>query len=142
MLKPLILSLGALLAAAAPAGAHGAVAIGGNPGDVAKNGIAIGISKDDDTKELAEAGAVEQCKAFHGRNPAQTSARCGVVADFSHAWVAFAMDPKPQTPGFGWSIDVDKATAERNAMNQCKASSPDDRKQFCAISGKLEDTKP
>ncbi len=142
MLKSLILALSAILVTALPADAHGAVAVGGNPADVAKNGIAIGISKDDDTKELAEAGAVEQCKAFHGKNPAQTAARCAVVANFDHAWAVIAMDPKPQSAGFGWSIDPDKATAERNAMNQCKASSPDERKRFCALTGELQDTKP
>jgi len=142
MLKSLIFALSAMLVTALPAGAHGAVAIGGNPADIAKNGIAVGVSKDDDTKDLAEAGAVEQCKAFKGRNPAQTAARCVVVADFAHAWAVIAMDPKPQSPGFGWSIDADKATAERNAINQCKSSSPDERKQFCALTGELQDTKP
>ena len=142
MLKSLTLALGATLTAAAPAYAQGALALGGSTADVARNGIAVGIANDQATQQLAEANALEQCRVFRGTNPAATSAHCIVLVSFTHEWAVVALDPKAHTPGFGWSVDADKATAERNAVKQCQASSPDDRKQFCAISGELQDTKP
>lgn len=141
MLKTSILMLAVTLAAAAQADAHGAIAIGGNTAEAATKGIAVGITQNYDTKAEAEAQALQKCLAYRGA-PKETVAQCKVVQSFSHEWVVVALDPAPSTPGFGWSIDADKATAERNAMNQCKASSPEERKPFCQIAGEMEDTRP
>ena len=141
MLKTSFLALAAMLAATSSAGAYGAIAIGGNTADAATKGIAVGITKDYGTAAEAEVAAVQKCLAYTGA-PKETVAQCKVVQSFSHEWVVVALDPGDSTPGFGWSIDADKASAERNAMSQCKASSPDDRKPFCKIAGEMDDSKP
>jgi hypothetical protein len=140
MLWSAILGLAAALAAASPASADGALAIGGNTAEVATNGIVFGIGNNWDTKDEAEAEAMRQCLAQKGA-PAAV-ATCKLVEDFRHEWVVIALDPAVGTPGVGWSIDVDKMTAERNALDQCKASSPDARKAYCEVDRESSDTKP
>jgi hypothetical protein len=142
MLKTSCLIITATLATAATAGAHGALAIGGAIAKVAENGIAVGVSVDHQTPAEARAAALERCHAFQGSKPEETTAHCAVVAEFSHKWAAVVLDSKPNTPGFGWAIDPDKATAERKAMEQCKATSPAERKAFCASAGAVQDVKP
>jgi hypothetical protein len=141
MLRSSLLGLALVLAAASPASAYGALAIGGNTAEAATKGIAVGISKNYATKDAAEAEAMKQCLSYRDA-PAATVALCKVVEDFSHEWVVIALDPGLSTPGFGWSIDVDKLTAERNAMDQCKASSPDERKAYCEMASEMSDTAP
>jgi hypothetical protein len=141
MLRSSILGFAAVLATASPAAAYGALAIGGNTADAATKGIAVGISKNYSTKDAAEAEAMKQCLSYRGA-PAETVALCKLVETFSQEWVVIALDPAPSTPGFGWSIDVDKMAAERNALDQCKASSPDERKAYCEVASELSDTTP
>jgi hypothetical protein len=142
MLKAMCLIGAAILATETAASAHGALAIGGAIAKVAENGIAVGVSVDHQTPAEARTAALERCRAFQGSKPEETTAHCAVVAEFSHKWAAVVLDSKPNTPGFGWSIDADKATAERKAMEQCKATSPADRKAFCASAGAVQDAKP
>jgi hypothetical protein len=141
MLKSSILGFALVLAATSPASAYGALAIGGNPADAAAKGLAFGISHNYGTKDAAEAEAMKQCLSQTDA-PAETVALCKLVENFSHEWVVVALDPGAGTPGFGWSIDTDKDTAERNAMDQCKASSPDERKAYCVVSREFGDTHP
>lgn len=142
MLKLLAAAVAAVLLTAGQAAAHGAIAIGGSTAKIEQNGVAVGISTDDAAEDAANQSAIERCRAYASKRPAETTARCAVVVSFTHEWVVFAMDPKEATPGFGWSVDADKAVAERNAMSQCKASSTDERKPYCVLSGELQDTKP
>jgi len=121
------------------ASAHGALAIGGNTSEVATKGIAFGDSYNYNTKAEADARALQECEK---RRAELTVAPCQIIADFTRQWVFISMDPAAGTPGFGWSVDTDRATAEGNAINQCKASSPDDRKQFCVVSQFYHDEKP
>jgi hypothetical protein len=141
MLKSSLLGLAAALAATAPACAYGALAIGGNTAEIAAKGVAVGYSHDYGSEAEADDLAVKECLAYTGA-PAETVAKCKLVQSFSHAWLVIALDPAPSTPGFGWSIDADKAAAERNAMDQCKASSPDDRMAYCEIGGEASDSTP
>ena len=112
--------------------AHGAVAIGGNPAEAATKGIAVGESHNYRTKEEARARALQECQDYPDA-PAETTALCEVLDDYSHEWLSIALDPEPSTPGFGWAIAKTQESAERNAMNQCKASSSSARKPFCKI---------
>jgi hypothetical protein len=141
MPKSFVLGLVAILASTSGASAYGALAIGGNTADAATKGIAVGITRNYSTQAEAQAEAIKHCLAYVGA-PAETVALCKLIESFSHEWVAVAVDPGPSTPGFGWSIDVDKMSAERNALDQCKASSPDERKTFCEMAGELSDTTP
>ena len=117
---------------ASTAWAHGAVAIGGNPAEAATKGIAVGESHNFDTKEAARARALQECLNYPDA-PAETTALCEVLDDYSHEWLSVALDPEPSTPGFGWAIAKTQKSAERNALNQCKASSSSARKPFCKI---------
>lgn len=141
MVKISILTLAVTLAAATSASAHGALAIGGNTADAATKGIAVGYATNFNTTAEAEAEALKHCFAYTGA-PAETVALCKLVRSFSHEVLVVALDPGPSTPGFGWSIDANMATAERNAMDQCKASSPEDRKSFCEVVIEKSDTNP
>jgi hypothetical protein len=140
MLKPSVLATAAVLLSTSPAFAYGALAIGGSPAEAASKGIADGISSNQDTAEEAQAAAEKFCLAYTGA-PA-VAAQCKVIETFSHKWVVVAMDPAAGTPGFGWSIDADKATAEQNAVDQCKATSPDNRKPFCKVDIERGDKTP
>ena len=146
MLKALIgrslLVLGVAIAATTSAGAHGAVAIGGNTADTAKYGIAVGFAVNQSSQAVAESAAVAQCKTFDTSYPEQTTKHCAVVATFDHEWLSVSMDPQNGTPGFGWSVNSDQKSAERNALSQCKASSTDERKSFCVISVTKHDESP
>jgi alpha-D-ribose 1-methylphosphonate 5-triphosphate synthase subunit PhnG len=44
---------------------------------------------------------------------------------------AVAIDKKAGTPGFGWSIGIDKATAQREALAHCIATAGKSREKFC-----------
>jgi hypothetical protein len=129
------------LAFAAPADAHGAFAIGGSTAD-RDYGFAAGYSWDQPTQQQAEAKAIAQCKAYPSEAPEHTNAKCAVVQTFSHAWLVIAMDPDRGQTGFGYSVNADKETAERNAIALCKSSSPDARKSFCKIAASPRDEKP
>ena len=138
----LLLMAGLAMAATASASAHGAIAIGGNTADTAKYGIAVGYAVNQSSKDEAVAQAIAQCKTYPSNNPAETTAHCELAANFDHEWLAISMDPENGTPGFGWSVDANQKAAERNALSQCKASSPTERKKFCVISLSKRDEGP
>ncbi len=140
--EKLLLVAGLTMAATASSSAHGAIAIGGNTADTAKYGIAVGYAVNQSSKDEAVAQAIAQCKTYPSNNPAETTAHCELTASFDHEWLAISLDPKNGTPGFGWSVDSHKKSAERNAMSQCRASSPNERKKFCVISLSKRDQKP
>ena len=131
----------ACLTFAPNADAHGAFAIGGSTADT-DHGFAAGYAWDQPTAQQAEAKAIAQCKAYPSEAPEHTNAKCAVVQSFSHAWLVIAMDPDRGQTGFGFSVNADKETAERNAMALCKSSSPDPRKSFCSIAASRHDQKP
>ena len=123
MLKSSLLGLAATLAATAPACAYGALAIGGETSEAATKGIAVGYAHDYASQAEADALAVKECLAYTGA-PAETVARCKLVQSFSHAWLVIALDPAPSTPGFGWSIDADKAAANATPWTSARPAPP------------------
>src|SRR5262245_39749716 len=117
-----------LLGAGARAWADGALAVG-STGDVVGDGIAFGMVVDV-PKEKAADEAVRRCRTFK----AQTAAdRCKLVATFSGECFAVAYDPQPGTPGAGWGIGRDQATANRNAIAMCEETAGPSRKGFCRV---------
>lgn len=134
-------AIGLSVAAVPPAWAHAAIAVGGSMNEVAKKGIAVGFAQNYDTQGAADTEALHQCK-IQPNAPAETRAKCELVGDFSHKWLAVALDPEDGTPGFGWSIAADQASAEQRAMDQCKATSPDNRKSYCKVTKLGHDEKP
>jgi hypothetical protein len=111
-------------------GAEGALAIG-STGNVMVDGVAIGGSSNDATREEAIAGALEKCRSQPDVQKA--AARCKIVRTFTGKCYAAAFDPKSGTPGFGWGLGPDIAVATRQAMAHCRSSAGPDRAQFCRI---------
>jgi len=127
--------LGCVMAVMGAAAAHaeGAVAIG-LPADVAKNGIALGDAVNYPTRDAAAAKALENCRAFQGAPVAVKL--CKLQQTFHRQCLAYAMDPKPGTPGVGWAIAADQAAAEKAAMARCAATAGPDRQTACEVSGR------
>ena len=127
------LSSGALFAAAClltstSAIAEGALAVGWT-GDVAKDGLAVGTAINYATREAAIATAIEYCRKYDQAPRAKV--HCKLVATFRRECYAVAYDPKAGTPGAGWAVAADKATAEERAIAICEASAGTDRQGTC-----------
>ena len=121
-----------VLAADRPAMADGAVALA-QPADVAKAGVAIGISNNFENKNAAHEAALEKCRA-NPDAPAETKSLCKVVANLKDQCAAVAIDKKAGTLGFGWAIGIDKETAQTVAMINCKATAGRGRQAHCVHS--------
>ncbi len=116
------LAVAAVSMASAPAFAAGAVAVG-KPANVAKNGVAVGLNGDWDTKSQARTDAVTQCKAADVKS--STRALCKVVSTFSNQCAAIAMDPQGGTSGFGWAVANSTWEAKQQALASCRSSAGD-----------------
>jgi hypothetical protein len=109
---------------------EGAFAVG-STGNVSKDGIAYGGSYNFPTRKEAEAGALRACRNFKGAPRA--AKLCKLVATFKRECYAQANDPKAGTPGTGWAIAADEATAKDRALSACQASAGPDRRSFCVV---------
>ena len=118
--------------AADPVLAEGAVVLG-RPAAIAKAGIAIGISSNFADNESAYKKALDHCRANRDAPPS-TKSLCALIAYFKDQCAAVAIDKKPGTAGFGWSIGVTKANAQLEAMAVCKATAGESREKFCELS--------
>jgi Domain of unknown function (DUF4189) len=120
----------AAVAAGTPAGADGALAVG-STSDVAKDGIAVGTSINYKSADEARQAALKRCREY---KPApKAAAQCLSVGTFKGECYAVSFDPKPGTPGAGWAIAATKASAEERALENCKATAGDGRRDFCKI---------
>ncbi len=125
-----LFGLAVLIAFSTRTMAEGALAIG-STGNVVADGVAVGGSFDKPTAEEAIASALRTCRSQPDVRKA--AARCRIVRTFTRKCYAAAFDPKVGTPGFGWGLGPDVATATRQAMAHCRASAGKDRAQFCQI---------
>ncbi len=131
-----ILLAGALVLAGAAAGAgnagaEGALAVG-LPGDVAKQGLAVGWAVNHGTRADAEAEALRRCR--EAKEPPQaTRDLCRVVETFDDACVALALDPDAGTPGRGWAVAETQAAAEAAALEDCRQGSDEKRRAACRV---------
>jgi hypothetical protein len=112
--------------------ADGAIAVG-KPANVAKNGIAVGLSTDFSSIKAASADAMSQCK--RGEVKASTRALCRVVKTFTKQCAAVAFDPLPATSGFGWGLGATKSKARAAALASCNQSADPGRKGACKVFG-------
>jgi hypothetical protein len=117
--------------------AEGALAVGAS-GNVAKDGIALGGAIDKPTKQAAIDQALETCRRYDGAP--KMAALCRIVGTFTRECFATAYDPKSGTPGVGWAIGPDKATAEERALAACQATAGASRRKFCKGSQSFCDT--
>ena len=123
-----VLALPLLPGAAGSAWADGALAVG-STGDVVRDGIAFGMVVDE-PMATAAATALKRCRTFKARAAAE---RCSVVATFSGECFAVAYDPKSGTPGAGWGIGPDQATANGKAIAMCEETAGPERKGYCRV---------
>jgi hypothetical protein len=112
-----------------PALSEGAVAVG-VPEHVEKQGVAQGFSVRARTVADAQATALSYCRDV-SKSTAAAVALCKIVRVFHDQCVAFALDPQPGTPGYGWGVGIDKESAIANAMAMCLATAGGDRQQYC-----------
>jgi len=136
-----VVAAAVLVAALLPGGsgaarADGALAVG-STGDVVKYGVAFGMVVNL-PKDKAAAKALQHCRTFKAREAAE---RCSVVATFSKGeCFAVALDPKSGTPGAGWAVGPDQATANSKALAMCEASAGSGRKGSCRVASAGCDT--
>jgi hypothetical protein len=130
LLIVLLLGLTAVIGFSTRVMAMGALAIG-STGNVPVDGFAIGGTVNKSTRDEAIAAALKTCRA-HPDVP-KAAARCKIVRTFRQKCYAAAFDPKTGTPGVGWGLGRDRATAIKQAMKYCQASAGTDRAQFCQV---------
>jgi hypothetical protein len=114
------------------AAAEGALAVG-LPRDVAKDGFAYAYSTGKADTEVARKEALDTCRKPADNKSAQARALCKVVGTFTDQCVAVAIDPATGTPGVGWAIAGDLASAQSGAITHCKDTAGAKRQDFCKI---------
>jgi len=127
-------ALAALVLSPMRASAHGALAVG-LPDDVAKKGVAIGISFDYGSRADAEERALKECRAFDA--PAATRELCKVVDVFVNECLVVALGG----PGVGWAIGGRSAATEL-AVQRCAESAGEAERGACKVSEVRCDGKP
>ncbi len=143
-MKPVLLlsiataAFAAAFITAAPASAHGVIAIG-RPASIAQQGLAIGYSWNFPTSADATADAMKQCSTFKDA-PDSTRALCKTNADFTGKCLAIAMDPRPGTEGFGWAVAVKQIDASTTALQDCKRIDGADNADACVVQVEQCDT--
>ena len=111
--------------------AEAALAVG-LPGDVAKQGLAMGWALNYPTKEAAQAEALKRCRNFQDA-PQSTKDLCKIAESFRHRCLAVALDPENGTTGLGWAVSKDQKQAEDRAIDSCADSSEKKRRDFCRV---------
>ena len=129
--------MAALLIAAATlwpdmSAADGALAVG-LPKDVAAEGFAYGFAVNKANAAEANNKALADCKTPAQGVDQRAQALCAVMQSFHNQCFAVAMDPKDATPGVGWAVEDSKEGAGRSALDKCKATAGDDRRDFCTV---------
>ena len=134
--------VGAILLAAVQgmtpvARAEGALAVG-TSGNFAKDGFAVGGAINKATKQDAIDQALATCRKYEGAP--KMAEICRIVATFRRECFAINFDPKPGTPGVGWAVGRDKATAEERALAACQTTAGAARRKFCKLEQSFCDT--
>jgi hypothetical protein len=129
-----IMGVTALFVGTQQLAAEGALAIGVT-GDVAADGVAVGGAYDSPTRDAAIATALANCRKQP--NIPKAVAQCKLVGTFTKQCYAAAFDPKSGTPGAGWAIGADAATAKKQALANCQATAGKARTKFCKIDASI-----
>jgi len=113
----LVLTL-ALTSAPLPALASGALAVG-ETGNIARDGVSVGVSEDRATRAEAREEALQICRTAEGVSQAARN-KCTIVQDFQHGCVSVYADKQPRTPGFGWGYASTPLRAKWDALYACR----------------------
>lgn len=117
-------------AGVAPALSWGAMAVG-TTGNFAKDGFAFGAAVNQPSEDSAKSSALDTCGKYQGAP--KMAAACGVVSTFHGQCFALAFDPQAGTPGVGWAIAADQASAQQQALANCQATAGAERRPFCKL---------
>jgi hypothetical protein len=132
-----IASLAIAQASVERASAWGAIAVG-QSGNIAQDGFAFGGAINKPTEDEAKNSAVSTCSQFTGAP--KMAAICAAVQSFHGQCYSMAEDPQPGTPGAGWAVGPDAASAAQKAMDLCAQTAGASRVQFCKTSETFCDT--
>jgi hypothetical protein len=124
-----VIVLVAVLAETGPSLAAGAIAVG-QPDDVAKRGVSMGLSTNRDTMDEAKKRSMSLCV---NSGTSISSALCSVVATFENQCVAVAIDPQVGTPGFGWAVADTERDAGTKALSSCQRTAGPTRQAGCKV---------
>ena len=114
------------------AGAAGAMAVGVAPGG-AQLGFSYGVNSDKPDETVAARDALNGCKTSKESND-KARTLCKTIGTFTNQCAVIAMDPKDGTPGVGWAIATDAASAKKQALASCEATAGPGRAGFCKVS--------
>ena len=114
------------------AGAAGAIAVGVAPGG-AQHGFSYGLNSDKPDETVAARDALNGCKTSKESND-KARTLCKTIGAFTNQCAVVAMDPKDGTPGVGWAIAADAASAKKQALAGCEATAGPGRAGFCEVS--------
>ncbi len=109
--------------------ADGALAVGVPP-DVVQQGFAYGINVNSPDEDTARQRALQNCQSTT-EAPDTAKKFCTVVTTFRNQCAVVSMDPKAGTPGVGWAVASGLDSAEKQALDNCRATAGPDRTQFC-----------
>jgi Domain of unknown function (DUF4189) len=112
--------------------ADGALAVG-VPADVAKQGFAYGFITNKASANEARTVALKNCRDPNPASSAPARALCTLVSSFHDQCIAVAEDPAAGTPGIGWAISPTLETAEKQALDNCRATAGATRQDFCKV---------
>jgi len=115
-----------------PAVADGALAVG-EPADVAAEGYAYGYAVNRASADEASTQAMHDCSTGSPGVDPRAQRLCTIVQTFRNKCFAVAMDPQDATPGAGWAVADDKATAGRNALAKCMETAGESRRSYCKV---------
>ena len=130
----LCLCLAVITATPREAPAEGALAVGVT-GNVGADGVAVGGAYDSPTRDAAIATALDTCRKQP--NIPKAVAQCKLVGTFTKQCYAAAFDPKSGTPGAGWAIGADTATAKKQALAKCQATAGAARTKYCKVDASI-----
>jgi hypothetical protein len=108
--------------------AAGAIALG-LPSSVAKQGVSMGFSTKRPIDE-AKTVALTECR---NSGSSISKSLCKIVGTFNNQCVALAIDPKPDTPGFGWAIADSLQDAKDQALANCRDTAGRGRQDACIV---------
>ncbi|MGD9784457.1 MAG: DUF4189 domain-containing protein [Hyphomicrobiaceae bacterium] len=113
------------------AAADVALAIGQTSRGVARDGVAYGYAVVKSDGDQARRSALKWCKDF--KDAPEPAKKCKTVSSISEGCIVVAMDPKPGTPGIGWSASGDVDAAVDEAVAACREVSPKNRHKSCVV---------
>ncbi len=122
----------AIAAAAGLAGAaHAASALAVGVTDNPRDGLAYGWAVNYETVDEARREAMRQCRDF--KDAPRASRQCRLIGAADKLCMAIAFDPDTDSSGMGWAVAATLTEAQEQAVDNCRAAAPRERRRFCKL---------